>query len=265
MGRLMPSRQLRKDLSEYVPSIRNLSLVKSDKLVKTGTTALALEYNGGVVVAADRRTSAGDMIFDHASRKIQPVSNCSVMTCAGTVAFVQIVLDAFKKHVRDFEMENQFSLPLKAQASALQKIIRFLAFNVTGDLMSEFILAGYDHIDNCPRVFEFDSLGGKYGDSPYRVVGSGTPEAISSLDRHFSLPENGGARALSKEEAVSMAIEALRRSSYRDKHTGPLPLVFMIDKENVAEREFVPVSHYEPRNLTRRAPKPSKGTEGEKP
>lgn len=59
----------------------------------TGTTVLALRYDGGVVIAADTRVSIGSFICNRSSSKIAALSDNVFLARSGSAADTQIVSD----------------------------------------------------------------------------------------------------------------------------------------------------------------------------
>jgi 20S proteasome subunit beta 1 len=59
----------------------------------TGTTILAISYDGGVVVGADSRVSTGTYISNRASDKITPLSDNVYLLRSGSAADTQAVAD----------------------------------------------------------------------------------------------------------------------------------------------------------------------------
>ena len=59
----------------------------------TGTTIVAVEYNGGVVLGADSRVSTGTYVSNRASDKITPLSESVYLLRSGSAADTQAVSD----------------------------------------------------------------------------------------------------------------------------------------------------------------------------
>ena len=59
----------------------------------TGTTIVAVVYNGGVVLGADSRVSTGTYISNRASDKITPLADNVYLLRSGSAADTQIVSD----------------------------------------------------------------------------------------------------------------------------------------------------------------------------
>ena len=62
--------------------------------VSTGTTILAVSFEGGVVLGADSRVSTGIYVSNRASDKITPLNDGSIYLCrSGSAADTQLVAD----------------------------------------------------------------------------------------------------------------------------------------------------------------------------
>lgn len=59
----------------------------------TGTTIVAVSYNGGVVLAADSRVSTGNYISNRASNKITSLSDSVYLLRSGSASDTQAVAD----------------------------------------------------------------------------------------------------------------------------------------------------------------------------
>lgn len=59
----------------------------------TGTTIVAVQFNGGVVVGADSRVSTGNYISNRASDKITPLAETIYLLRSGSAADTQAVSD----------------------------------------------------------------------------------------------------------------------------------------------------------------------------
>lgn len=59
----------------------------------TGTTILAVQFDGGVVLGADSRVSTGTYISNRASDKITPLADAVYLLRSGSAADTQAVSD----------------------------------------------------------------------------------------------------------------------------------------------------------------------------
>merc|ERR1719152_942627 len=93
-----------------------------EQAVKTGTTIMAVEYDGGVVMAADSRTSTGDYVANRASRKISKVHDKIFVCRCGSAADTQ-ALTGFVQHYLDQHAVELGSAPTVNTAANFFKLI----------------------------------------------------------------------------------------------------------------------------------------------
>ncbi|EPB70414.1 peptidase, T1 family [Ancylostoma ceylanicum] len=67
--------------------------------ISTGTTLIAMEFKGGVVVGTDSRTSAGSFISSRATNKITPITDHMAVCRSGSAADTQAIADIVKYHI----------------------------------------------------------------------------------------------------------------------------------------------------------------------
>jgi proteasome beta subunit len=108
-------------------------------------------------------------------------------------------------------------LELEGKANTLSQMIRQNLPAAMQGLVVVPIFAGYDLRRNTGRVWRYEVTGGRYEEREYDAVGSGSVFARESLKKSFK----GGA---SREEALRMAVEALRDAADEDRGTGGVDL-----------------------------------------
>ena len=86
-----------------------------------GTTIIALIYSGGVMLAADGRTSSGNYVANRVADKIWPLaSNIYALKC-GSAADTQFLLQTTKSYMAQFGVEYGDKPPVKVAARILQQ------------------------------------------------------------------------------------------------------------------------------------------------
>merc|ERR1711863_106184 len=103
--------------------------------VSTGTTLVAVEFEGGVVIGADSRTSMGTWVANRVTDKLTPVTDNIFCCRSGSAADTQAITDVVKYRLNFMEIEQG------RPASAFKEI----AYEYRDSLMAGLIVAGYDH------------------------------------------------------------------------------------------------------------------------
>jgi len=190
----------------------------SSKAVRSGTTIVAFTFQQGVLMAADRQTSAGFHIWSAETVKIRNVSSMSLWGAAGLVACIQEIYDTLMLLIDGFENHLEKKLPVSAQGKLLNQILQANAAGLTylGFLLGYVvvpILAGWDTECDEPKIFSYDDIGGIYDmtecTNQFTTVGSGGEIAKSILHDRWE-------KDMSEEAAIRLAIRALLRAGSID-------------------------------------------------
>merc|ERR1719446_1353705 len=157
-------------------------VMKPEAAVKTGTTIMAVTYNGGGVMGADTRTSTGDYVANRASRKISKVHDkifvCRCGSAADTQALTGFVINYLGQHAVELG-----KLPTVNTAANLFKLI---AYGNKDNLMAGLIVAGYD--DKLGGQIYSIPLGGTKVRVPMAVDGSGSGYIAGFCDEFYPGP-----------------------------------------------------------------------------
>ena len=74
--------------------------MEENKQIKTGTTTLGLICKDGIVLAADKRATAGYFVASKKVEKIIQLSDDLAVTIAGTVSDIQLVTKLIKAELK---------------------------------------------------------------------------------------------------------------------------------------------------------------------
>jgi len=174
---------------------------------KTGTTTVALKYSDGVVVAADKRASAGTYIASKTAKKILQVDEHMVLTISGFVGDAQYLARLADSEARYFRMRSGKRISVRALSTLLSNYLNYYRYM---PYVISLILAGYD--DTGSHVFQVDLDGGVL-EEEYTATGSGSIVAIGVLDDRYR-------KGMTLDEALELAIRAIARAMGRDAATG---------------------------------------------
>ena len=178
-----------------------------------GTTIVALTFPGGVVMAGDRRATAGSMIAQRDIQKVFPADEYSCVGIAGTAGIAIEMVKLFKVELEHYEKIEGIELSLDGKANRLATMIRGNLGLAMQGLAVVPLFAGFDLETGGGRIFSYDPVGGQYEEHSYHSVGSGSVFARGSLKKLYR-------GDLDAEGAVTVAIQALYDAADDDSATG---------------------------------------------
>ena len=185
------------------------------------TTVLGFHYQDGVVVAGDRRATAGNtVVYDRADKVIE-VDFHTVMAIAGTPATAFEMARVLQHSFQYYRRSQLQALSVEAKVRALGKLIKDnLGLTLQGVGVVVPILAAQGPEEGAPpRLYFYDALGAQFQAADFAVSGSGSPSVRSIL--HYVNRWSGKATAQrNEEEAVRLALQLLDVAAESDTATG---------------------------------------------
>jgi proteasome beta subunit len=181
--------------------------------VTHGTTIAALRYGEGVVMAGDRRATAGSSIAHRAMEKVHPADRHSGVAIAGAAGFALDMVKLFQLQLEHYEKLEGVPLSLEGKANQLAAMVRQnLGMALQGFVVVP-LFAGYDNRRRVGRIFTYDATGGRYEETDFHADGSGGRDARTTLKLGFR-------EGLDRAEAIELAISALYEAADEDSATG---------------------------------------------
>eukprot|EP00753_Platysulcus_tardus_P000781 PLAT1071.1.p1 GENE.PLAT1071.1~~PLAT1071.1.p1 ORF type:complete len:215 (-),score=73.04 PLAT1071.1:85-729(-) len=202
------------------------SLTPPSKGVKTGTTIMAVEYDGGVIIGADSRTSTGSYVANRVSDKLTEVSSFVYCCRSGSAADTQAVSDIVRHQLEEYSLEFDRTPKVKVAATLFKNI----CYEYRDQLMAGIICAGWD-ADKGGSVYSIP-LGGACVRQPFAIGGSGSTYLYGHCDATYR-------PGMTKEECQTFVKEAIALAMSRDGSSGGVIRMVAID-ESGCERSFVP-------------------------
>jgi proteasome beta subunit len=186
--------------------------------VPHGTTIVAVTYSGGVLIAGDRRATAGNMIAQRDIEKVFITDSYSAAGFAGAAGMGVELMRLFTVDLEHYEKIEGVPLSLDGKANKLAGMVRSnLAAALQGFVVVP-LFVGYDLDAPDPakagRIVTFDATGGRYDENAgYHSVGSGSVVARGTLKRMHDWDAD-------ESTAVRAAMEALYDAADEDTATG---------------------------------------------
>ena len=167
---------------ELLPSRRALP-VGGTVEAPHGTTIVALTYEGGVVMAGDRRATMGNLIANRDMDKVFAADEYSAVGIAGTAGLAIEVVKLFQVELEHYEKIEGTLLSVEGKANRLASMIRAnLAMAMQG-LSVVPMFAGFDLDAMAGRIFSYDVTGGCYEEHDHHSVGSGSLFARGAMKK----------------------------------------------------------------------------------
>ncbi|HEV7826504.1 MAG TPA: proteasome subunit beta [Mycobacteriales bacterium] len=220
-----------------LPGRRPLPPGTAADLAPHGTTIVTATFDGGVVMAGDRRATMGNLIANRDIEKVFEGDAYSVVGIAGTAGIAIEMVRLFKVELEHYEKIEGARLSLDGKANRLSTMIRGNLGAAMQGLAVVPLFAGFDldapEVSEAGRIFTFDVTGGRYEEREYAAVGSGSLFAKSALKKRY----RSGATA---DETIRLCMEALYDAADDDTATGGpdltrriYPVVMVVDPSGV--------------------------------
>jgi proteasome beta subunit len=186
-------------------------------MVPHGTTIVAATYTDGVVMAGDRRATAGNLIAQRDIEKVFATDDYSLVGIAGAAGLAVEIVRLYQVELEHYEKIEGAQLTLEGKANRLATMIRGHLGEALQGLAVLPLFAGFDldapDATAAGRIFSFDVTGGRYPEQHHASIGSGSLFARGALKKLWR-------PAMSREEVVRVALEALYDAADDDSATG---------------------------------------------
>lgn len=195
------------------------------------TTVVALRFANGVVMAGDRRATAGLSIAHRKMDKVLQADEYSGIAIAGTAGLAMDLVKLFQVQLEHYEKMAGEHLSFEGKANQLSFMIRSNLPMAMQGLLVVPLFAGYDLDESRGRVYSYDATGGRYEEEDYTATGSGSVHARNWIKASFK-------EELGRDDAIDIAIKSLFAAADEDAGTGGpdlvrkiFPSVAVIDSE----------------------------------
>jgi proteasome beta subunit len=181
--------------------------------IRHGTTIVALRYADGVVMAGDRRATAGSSIAHRAMDKVHPADRHSGVAIAGAAGPAMEMVRLFQLQLEHYEKVEGAAISLEGKANQLSQMVRS---NLTMALQGFVVVplfAGFDVRRGVGRIYSYDPTGGRYEETDFHADGSGGRDARTTV-------KLGWTPDLPRDQAVELAVRALWNAADEDSATG---------------------------------------------
>lgn len=197
-----------------------------NKELKTGTTTIGLVCKDGVILAADKRATAGNLIVTKFIDKIYQINDEFALTMAGTVSDAQLLSKLIKAELKLKEIRTK-------RKSTVKEAVNLLAGMVYSNIrkmsmipgVSHFIFAGKDNSGT--HLYDLFPDGSLTKIDDFISSGSGSVMAYGVLETLYK-------KDMSVDEAMKLVVKAISAAIQRDSASGGgIDVVSITKKEGV--------------------------------
>ncbi|XP_056154047.1 proteasome subunit beta type-9 [Lampris incognitus] len=190
--------------------------------VKTGTTIIGIEFDGGVVLGSDSRVSAGATVVNRVMNKLLPLHDKIYCALSGSAADAQTIAEIVNYQLDVHSVEIDEDPQVRSAAS----LVKNISYKYKEELSAHLIVAGWDRRAG-GQVYA--TLNGLLTRQPFAVGGSGSSYIYGFVDAEFR-------KAMSRDACQEFVINALSLAMSRDGSSGGVAYLVTIDEHGTEEK-----------------------------
>lgn len=186
---------------------------------------MAVEFDGGVIIGADSRTSTGSYVANRVTDKLTRITDKIYCCRSGSAADTQAIADIVSYSTYFYENQNNRDALVSEVAAEFRKF----CYNYRDSIVAGIIVAGYDD-QNGGQVFSVP-LGGMLIRQSCTIGGSGSSYIYGFVREHYK-------EKMEKEACVEFVKKAIFHAMYHDGSSGGVCRIGIINKEGIERRVF---------------------------
>lgn len=199
-----------------------------NNILTSGTSLVGIVCRDGVVMAGDRKTTAGGhIVMSKNTQKVTAITDYLVVSGTGTSSDIELAKKLIRAQLKLKELQDKKQPTVKEAANMIAmtsyknirqpSMIPFIAGLMVGGLNKDGTAELYS-VEPAGSVMKVEDFDANFS--------SGMPYILGLLERTYK-------PGLSIEEGVELAIEAIKSSSERDTASGHGIDVFVITKDGI--------------------------------
>ncbi|MDE0316199.1 MAG: proteasome subunit alpha [Candidatus Poribacteria bacterium] len=147
--------------------------------IPEATTVVAMRYNEGIIIAGDRRATAGTAVVHDRAEKVLPIDTHSVLAISGAPAMAYEIARVLKHSFQYFRRSQLQELSVEGKLRTLSRLIREnlpMAMQGIGAVIPIFALYApqTDESKNGGKIYFYDALGAHFENVDFATTGSGS-------------------------------------------------------------------------------------------
>ena len=200
-----------------------------NNVLKSGTSILGIVCKDGIVMAADRRATAGNLVMSKNTRKAVKINDYLVTSGTGMASDIDMLQKVVAAELRIKELRSKQRPTVKEAANLISMLsYRNIRQFSTIPSIAGTLIAGLNE-DGTFELYTIEPAGSIAQVEDYDAnFGSGMPFILGLLERQYK-------KDLTVKQGVELAVEALKASTQRDIGSGNGMDVFTITKQGITQ------------------------------
>ncbi len=183
-----------------------------EKVLKSGTTTVGLIAKDGIVLATDKRATAGYLIVDKKAKKIHKITDKIALTIAGSVSDAQKIISWLKTELKLLSLKVLRDVYVTEAAHLLANIVYYKVREFsTIESIAHFIIGGKDK--DSFKLFDVFPDGSITPVDDFVSSGSGSVFAYGVLETNYN-------KNIKLDDAIILAAKAVNAALQRDIASG---------------------------------------------
>jgi proteasome beta subunit len=198
-----------------------------NNILKSGTTIIGVVCRDGVVMGADRQTTAGNLVMSKNTQKAVQINDYLVISGTGNASDIEMQKKIISAELRLKELRRKKRPTVKEAAN----FIGMMTYrNIRQPTMIPSIvgtlIAGVNE-DGTTEIYTVEPAGTAMKVEDFDAnFGSGMPFVLGLLERQYK-------EEMTTDEGVELVVEALKSSTQRDTGSGYGMDVFKIKEDGI--------------------------------
>ena len=199
-----------------------------NNILSTGTSLVGIICKDGIVMAGDRKTTAGGhIVMSKNTQKVCPVNDYLVISGTGTASDIEVAKKLIRAQLKLKELRDKKKATVKEAANLIAASnYRNIRQPSMIPFMAGLMVGGVDE-DGKTELYSVEPAGSTMKVEDFDAnFSSGMPYILGMMEKTYR-------KNLTMEEGIEMAIDAIKASSERDTASGCGIDVFKITKDGI--------------------------------
>ncbi len=208
-----------------------------NSILKSGTTIIGVVCKDGIVMGADRQTTAGNLVMSKNTQKAVQINDYLVLSGTGNASDIEMQKKIISAELRLKELKSKKRPTVRESANLIGMVTykNIRQFTTIPSIVGTLV-AGFNE-DGTTELYTIEPAGTAMKVEDYDAnFGSGMPFVLGLLENRYE-------KNLDTKKGVELVIEAIKSSTQRDTGSGHGIDIFTIKKDGIKQevaQEIIP-------------------------